>query len=256
MEHRLHPSFSAKWIAGSNFQHRSQARYAQLLQAALARGWGSDREIAVRAAAGSQPQYSGDLRVLAGCRPTESFAFHRGLTCINRQAGAARLFRDADGRSLPTRWRTRIFVPKARSINWGSAVSAARGCVFSISAGCWPSADGGKAAKARCVCCCMQPTLIILSRIWALQWSKGCIRIPATLNTFIDRYGLLDEDYEQALEDGKKFWVLRADRRPTPWSGRYLVIVDSGSTERPAWSPEPSAAIRQPTANKRQEPIR
>jgi hypothetical protein len=68
-------------------------------------------------------------------------------------------------------------------------------------------------------------------------WSKGCIRIPATLNIFIDHYGLLDADYEQALANGEKMWVLRPDRMPTPWSGRYLVIVDSGSTERPAWSP-------------------
>jgi hypothetical protein len=74
--------------------------------------------------------------------------------------------------------------------------------------------------------------------------SRGCIRIPATFNTFIDHYGLLDADYEQALENGKKLWVLRPDRTPTPWSGRYLVIVDSGSTERPAWSPEPAAAIQ------------
>ncbi len=74
------------------------------------------------------------------------------------------------------------------------------------------------------------------------QWSKGCIRIPAQLNTFIDRHGLLDADYEQAMGQGKKFWVLHADRQPTPWSGRYLVIVDSGSSERPAWSPKPQVA--------------
>lgn len=72
-------------------------------------------------------------------------------------------------------------------------------------------------------------------------WSKGCIRIPATLNTFIDHYGLLDADYEQALANGKKLWMIRPDRNPTPWSGRYLVIVDSVSTVRPAWSPEPPA---------------
>jgi hypothetical protein len=73
------------------------------------------------------------------------------------------------------------------------------------------------------------------------QWSKGCIRIPATLNIFIDHYGLLDAGYELALENGKKLWVLRNDRTPTPWSGRYLVIVDSESTERPVWSPESNA---------------
>lgn len=79
--------------------------------------------------------------------------------------------------------------------------------------------------------------------------SKGCIRIPATLNTFIDRYGLLDADYEQALANGRKLRVLRPDRIPTPWSGRCLVIVDSGSTERPAWSPKTAALAGRHTAN-------
>lgn len=69
--------------------------------------------------------------------------------------------------------------------------------------------------------------------------SKGCIRIPATLDVFIDRHGLLDAEYEQALAKGRKLWVLRPDRIPTPWSGRYLVIVDSDSITRPSWSPEP-----------------
>jgi hypothetical protein len=76
--------------------------------------------------------------------------------------------------------------------------------------------------------------------------SKGCIRIPATLDDFIDRYGILDADYEQALAEGRMLWVLRADRTPTPWSGRYLVIVDSGSTERPLWAPAQATAARQP----------
>ena len=80
-----------------------------------------------------------------------------------------------------------------------------------------------------------------LEQFMGIAKSKGCIRIPATLNSFIDRYGLLDDDYEQALANGKELWVLRPDRTPTPWSGRYLVIVDSGSTERPAWSPEADA---------------
>ncbi|HTS52860.1 MAG TPA: L,D-transpeptidase [Burkholderiales bacterium] len=67
--------------------------------------------------------------------------------------------------------------------------------------------------------------------------SKGCIRIPATLNAFIDRYGLLDADYERAEAQGKRPWVLRPDREPTPWSGRYLVIVDSERARRPDWAP-------------------
>ncbi len=80
-------------------------------------------------------------------------------------------------------------------------------------------------------------------------WSKGCIRIPATLNTFIDRYGLLDADYEQALANGKKLWMIRPDRTPTPWSGRYLVVVESDSTKRPAWSPEPATTNDLPEKN-------
>jgi hypothetical protein len=70
--------------------------------------------------------------------------------------------------------------------------------------------------------------------------SKGCIRIPASLNTFIDRYGILDAGYDEALRAGQTFWVLRPDREPTPWSGRYLVIVDTVRTARPAWSPAPA----------------
>lgn len=77
-----------------------------------------------------------------------------------------------------------------------------------------------------------------------MAMSKGCIRIPASLVDFIDRYGLLDADYEQALAEGRKLWMIRTDRTPTPWPGRYLVIVDSYSMERPAWSPEPPAMAK------------
>ncbi len=79
--------------------------------------------------------------------------------------------------------------------------------------------------------------------------SKGCIRIAAMLNVFLDRHGLLDADYEQARARGKPLWVLRADRTPVPWPGRYLVIVDSQATERPAWSPLPGAKQPAPAAS-------
>lgn len=70
--------------------------------------------------------------------------------------------------------------------------------------------------------------------------SKGCIRIPAALNELIDRYGALDGDYLEKLASGSRFWVLRDDRTPTPWSGRYLVVVDSMADTRPDWSPPPA----------------
>jgi hypothetical protein len=66
--------------------------------------------------------------------------------------------------------------------------------------------------------------------------SKGCVRIPATLNSFIDQYGILDGDYKTAMAQGQTFWVLSKTRKPTPWSGEFLVVVDTGRTERPAWS--------------------
>ena len=69
--------------------------------------------------------------------------------------------------------------------------------------------------------------------------SEGCVRIPATLNDFIDRHGVLDEDYERALKSGSHLWVLRKDRTPVASAGRYVVVVDSKRDERPAWSPAP-----------------
>lgn len=65
--------------------------------------------------------------------------------------------------------------------------------------------------------------------------SKGCIRIPASLNAFIDRHGLIDADYETAEALGRKLWVLRDDRVPTFFPGRWLVIVDSERQGRPPW---------------------
>jgi hypothetical protein len=70
--------------------------------------------------------------------------------------------------------------------------------------------------------------------------SKGCIRIPASMNRFIDHYGLLDAHYDRAIAAGQKLWVLPAQREPTPWSGQYMVVVDTERQARPLWSPAPS----------------
>lgn len=69
--------------------------------------------------------------------------------------------------------------------------------------------------------------------------SMGCVRIPASLNVFLDHYGILDADYE--ANPGKKAVkrILAADRESTPWPGRYLAIVDSRRDSRPEWSPKP-----------------
>ena len=69
--------------------------------------------------------------------------------------------------------------------------------------------------------------------------SKGCIRIPASFNVFIDRHGLLDADYEAAALGGEHPWVLLAERVPTLTPGRWLVVIDSGRTAPPAWTRSP-----------------
>ena len=67
--------------------------------------------------------------------------------------------------------------------------------------------------------------------------SEGCVRMPAELNEFIDRHGILDEDYDRAVAVGGHPWVLRHDRVVNPWSGRYLIVVESDATIRPDWAP-------------------
>jgi hypothetical protein len=69
--------------------------------------------------------------------------------------------------------------------------------------------------------------------------SKGCIRIPATLNALLDRYGVLDAEYERLAREGRRMWVLPEQRELVADPGRYLVVVDSQRQERPAWSPQP-----------------
>jgi hypothetical protein len=74
---------------------------------------------------------------------------------------------------------------------------------------------------------------VLEQRLGSAQ-SKGCIRIPATLNAFIDVHGLLDAAYDEAAASGARFWVLRDDRMPAAHAGRFLVVVDSTRDDRPA----------------------
>ena len=76
--------------------------------------------------------------------------------------------------------------------------------------------------------------------------SKGCVRIPASLDAFLDRYGMLDADYEQAIAAGQEFWQLPRAREITRWPGRYLVVIDSGRTRRPTWAARVLPPSREP----------
>ncbi|WP_414695541.1 L,D-transpeptidase [Paraburkholderia sp.] len=83
-----------------------------------------------------------------------------------------------------------------------------------------------------------------LEPLLGIRHSKGCVRIPASLNAFIDHYGILDAEYAALVESGKSLWVLKSDRQVIPWAGRYIVVVDSERKSRPAWSPAPGSKAR------------
>jgi hypothetical protein len=62
--------------------------------------------------------------------------------------------------------------------------------------------------------------------------SQGCIRIPTTMNRFLDKYGVLDADYERAARDDPDIEsVLLPERQPTPLAGNAMVIVDSSNAD-------------------------
>jgi hypothetical protein len=64
--------------------------------------------------------------------------------------------------------------------------------------------------------------------------SKGCVRIPDAMNRFLDRYGILDADYERAAQLDRRFAaLLLPDRNPTPLAGNLLVVIDSADQMRP-----------------------
>lgn len=84
----------------------------------------------------------------------------------------------------------------------------------------------------------------VLEPLLGMRHSKGCVRIAGALNRFLDRHAILDADYDARLRDGRTMWVLPPRREPTPWAGRYLVIVDTHQQVRPPWSPLPDARAR------------
>lgn len=55
--------------------------------------------------------------------------------------------------------------------------------------------------------------------------SKGCVRISAKLNAFLDCRGILDADYEAEAETFS--WLLCPKRQPVARPGRYLIVGDS-----------------------------
>ncbi|OUJ04201.1 L,D-transpeptidase [Acetobacter cibinongensis] len=58
--------------------------------------------------------------------------------------------------------------------------------------------------------------------------SEGCIRIPAALNVFFDKHGLIDAEYERMSAIDERFKaLLRPDRTPSPLAGATVIVVDT-----------------------------
>lgn len=84
--------------------------------------------------------------------------------------------------------------------------------------------------------------------------SQGCIRMPAGLNRFLDKHGVLDARYEQAAATDIRFRaLLLPDREPSPLAGDTLIVVDTApslpvlqAAARPAPDPRRVAAPSPP----------
>lgn len=88
----------------------------------------------------------------------------------------------------------------------------------------------------------------VLEQRLGIPASKGCVRIAADVNRFLDVYGILDHHHVQRAASGKRPWILRGNRVETGMEGRYLVVLDSGAAERPQWARQGNAQSRAPAA--------
>lgn len=58
--------------------------------------------------------------------------------------------------------------------------------------------------------------------------SKGCVRVSAAMNVFLDRHAVLDEDYLRRKDENPAIAaVLPVESEPFPYAGTYLVVFDS-----------------------------
>ncbi|MFL5253033.1 MAG: L,D-transpeptidase family protein [Rhodopila sp.] len=94
----------------------------------------------------------------------------------------------------------------------------------------WPSDD--ETGEIRLLMHATDPD--VLEQRLGRPASKGCVRVSAAMNEFLDKYGVLDADYEAAVALDPAFGsVLRPDRTPTPLAGRIMVIIDSSEPLQP-----------------------
>ena len=73
--------------------------------------------------------------------------------------------------------------------------------------------------------------------------SKGCVRISKGLNHFLDTYAILDRNYEEWARNRTDTWLLKKDRTPVVYPGKYLIIGDS-QPMRPAEPPQTGHSLQ------------
>ena len=62
--------------------------------------------------------------------------------------------------------------------------------------------------------------------------SKGCVRLSAKLNYFLDHYGILDKEYEQSAANKTSGWLLSNDRETVKNPGQFMIVGDSSVAVR------------------------
>ncbi len=69
--------------------------------------------------------------------------------------------------------------------------------------------------------------------------SKGCVRISSALNRFLDTYAILDSNYEEWAKTKPDSWLLKKDRMPVAYPGKYLIVGDSSAVRQAASRTQP-----------------
>ena len=72
--------------------------------------------------------------------------------------------------------------------------------------------------------------------------SKGCVRISSALNRFLDTYAILDSNYEDWAKTRSDSWLLKKDRMPVAYPGKYLIVGDSAVQHQAASRAQPDVS--------------
>jgi hypothetical protein len=64
--------------------------------------------------------------------------------------------------------------------------------------------------------------------------SKGCVRVSADMNRFLDRRSILDRHYERLASEKPDLWLLAPDRTPVSAPGSFMVVGDTSQAANAA----------------------